>query len=233
MEVDFLCKSYVTYPKADSFDTHEQFEMIEQTPTAEGIFIAVIFIVAMLVFVVMPIAAVAVARSGRKAGTPAQPKDELKPALPAGSNAPIFPEDAVTAGAGPEGESKAQSLAEFFSRKPPEDSNESGQRPAQSGFPRPIQRLNWAITLCAATLVAWLNYSRVQPVKSAASLLPLILSLSILAPTCLGIVWLRLTGTGWRHSLFLFLWVPVAFGAIWVIYRPLGFIIKYLSGQCC
>ncbi len=68
--------------------------MIEPTPTAEGIFIAVIFIVAMLVFVVMPIAAVAVARSGRKAGTPAQPKDELKPALPAGSNAPIFPEDA-------------------------------------------------------------------------------------------------------------------------------------------
>jgi hypothetical protein len=207
--------------------------MRERTPNAEGIFIAAIFIVAMLVFIVMLIAAVAVVRSGRKAVTPAQPNDESEPAFPAVSNMQIFPEDAITAGAGPERESKTHSLAEFFSRKPPENSNESGQRPAQSGFPRPIHRLNWAITLSAATLVAWLNYSRVQPVISAASLLPLILSLSILAPTCLGIVWLRLTGTGWRQSLLLFLWVPVSFIAIWVIYRPLGLIIKILSGQCC
>ena len=72
-----------------------------------------------------------------------------------------------------------------------------------------LKTVNWVVCFIIATCIALLNYSRIADVLPQ---IPLRLYLSWLAwtsPTCLAVVWLRLTGVKWQQALLLFIFVPL------------------------
>ena len=97
-------------------------------------------------------------------------------------------------------------------------------------YPQAIKTLNWVICLVVATSLAWLIYSRELFAVQRTAFYPFFIGLAMISPTCLAVVWLRLTGTKWRQALLLFIWVPVAFGGtllIWQLANALFFYLGY------
>lgn len=108
-----------------------------------------------------------------------------------------------------------------------------GWRMTLERSPITLKNLNWAVCFLAATYVASTEFWRVGFVVGDTSLKIYFALLAIISPTCFAVVWLRLTGTEWKHALRLFIWVAAAFGVISLILPYVGFFIKYFSGACC
>ena len=193
--------------------------------------IVLIFFIAIVVFVIMLIAAIAIVRSEGRLKNEGEPKEDHKSGSPAAESDRPSPQD------GPKDERNSRSLSTRFSilfrRDRLINPLKSIQRTIVDRSRKESKTLNWIVCFIIATYVAGLDYSRVSYVVSNISLQIYFILLAIISPTCLAIVWLRLTGMEWRGALRLFIWVPVTFGAIWLILPYLGFVLKYLSGQCC
>lgn len=207
--------------------------MLYQNADSENTVLLVIALVAIVVFIFMLFAAFAIARSERKTQTAVPSKDDLESGSPAVESSILPPVDGTTTEVWPAGEIKARPFASFFSGERRQNAGASVESAQVDKSPKRIQTLNLAACFILATGFAWLNFSHVQHIVNATSLSPYFILLAIFSPTCISVAWLRLTGIKWRQSLTLFIWVPVAFGAIWLLIWPLGFLIKYLSGQCC
>jgi len=138
-----------------------------------------------------------------------RPKEELKPSPLATILARLFPKDRLR------------------------NALKSRQKAISDRLPKDIKTLNWIVCFIIATYIAWFDYSHVSSVVGNTSLLIYFILLAIISPTCFAVVWLRLAGMEWRQALFLFIWVSMAFGGIWLIFQYLGFILKYYSGYCC
>jgi hypothetical protein len=211
--------------------------MLYQDADSGDTVLVAIALVAMAVFVLMLVTAFAIVRSERKTRSKIPSKDALEPGSPAAGNPRPLPEDERTTELRPQWYFRAPPLvagiARLFARDAQKNAGVPGLWRTVDGGPNGLKTLNWVICSILATYFAWLNYSHVGHIINSSSLYPYFVLLAVLSPTCIAVAWLRLTGSSWSQSLKLFIWVTVGFGAIWLIVQPLGFIIKYLSGQCC
>ena len=210
--------------------------LYQDADSGDTVLVAIAF-VAMAVFVLMLVTAFAIVRSERKTRSEVPSKHDLEPGSHAAGNPGPLPENGRTTELRPQWYFKAPpfvaGIARLFSRDRQRNAGESERTRIVNAGPGALRTLNWVICFILATYFAWLNYSHVGHIINSTSLYPYFVLLEVLSPTCIAVAWLRLTGSSWRQSLKLFIWVTVAFGAIWLIVQPLGFIIKYLSGQCC
>lgn len=179
--------------------------MTFQNPDSDSTFIVIILLVATAVFLVILIAALAMLRPTGRSNNKAGRREEQK----------------------------SGSLAATFARPSLQDGPKNALGAILEKLPNGIKTLNWIVCFLIASSVAGWEYYRVSSVVQHPSLLIYFILLAIISPTCLAIAWLRITGTEWRKALSLFVWVSVAFAGIWFLLTYLGFILKYVSGQCC
>jgi|SRR5215216_2508412 len=91
--------------------------------------------------------------------------------------------------------------------------------------PKEIKIINWVICFMMATIMAFWGYSRIFQALFSLYSSPIHIyleGLAVISPTCIAVAWLRITGLRWRHTLLLFLFVPMAFKAILFVFDLLG-----------
>ena len=211
--------------------------MPPQNANSGDTLLLIIALVAVVIFLLMLIAVFVVVRAERKPTSNVSLEEE--PGSLAVAETTLLSEKGIPPEVVPANEMKAPSVAENFagplSLENPEKESAPDPDALVVGFPSATKRLswvtpNWLISFIAATCMAWWNYSRLDFGAERISLYPYIIFLAIFSPASIAVAWLRLTGTNWRHSLSLFLWVAIASAVIWLIVWLLGFAIQYLSG---